>query len=175
MRQSRNIGFYDETRQFYHGKRADYCVYSDGRVTRTWKKSMVEELVSVYLNKGKAKLTCGNKEFVLKHVVAAAFLPEYRKGAAVICIDRNELNCSVDNLCVMNSKQLGKLTGHMAKAYVVNVTDLRTGKTKRFRSVREAAKALYCSCQTVLDYMKGKIKKGILSDYEIKRIAHTSK
>lgn len=170
MKQSRNIGFYDETRQFYHGKRADYCVYSDGRVTRTWKKSMVEELVSVYLRRGKAIVKCSNKEFVLKHIVAAAFLPEYRKGASVICIDQNELNCSVDNLCVMSARQLGRLAGRKTKSWKVIVTDLRTGKTKKFRSVREAAKALHCSYQTVLDFMKGKYKNSCLGDYEIKRI-----
>ena len=169
MRQSQHIGFYDETRQFYHGERADYCVYADGRVTRTWKKSMVEELVKVYMNQGKARVKCGQKEFVLKHVVAAAFLPEYRKGASVVCVDGDELNCSVDNLCVMSARQLGRLTGHKSKSHAVTVKDLSTGKVERYRSVKEAAKSLYCSFQTVLDYMEGKAKKSILSGYEIKR------
>lgn len=173
MRQSRNIGYYEETQQFHHGKRADYCVYADGRVTRTWKKSMVEELVKVYLNKGKAKMKCGQKEFVLKHIVAAAFLPEYRTGAAVICIDRNELNCSVDNLCVVGKRQLGRLTGHKSKSHKVTVEDLNTGEVKKYRSVREAAKSLHCSYQTVLDYMNGKIKKSCLCGYKIKRMEST--
>ncbi len=170
MRQSRNIGFCEDTKQFHHGKSADYCVYADGRVTRTWKKSMTEELVSVYLNKGKAKIKCGQKEFILKHVVAAAFLPEYRKGAAVICIDRNELNCHVDNLCVLGKKQLGRLTGHKAKSFKVTVEDLSTGKAQKYRSVREAAKSLHCSYQTVLDYMNGRAKNSCLRGYEIKRL-----
>ena len=43
MKQSRNVGFSEETRQFLHGARADYCIYGDGTITRTWKKSLIEE------------------------------------------------------------------------------------------------------------------------------------
>lgn len=174
MKQSRSIGYYEYTKQFYHSERADFCVYADGRVTRTWKKSMVEELVQVYMRRGKAMLKCGQKTFILKHVVAEAFIPEYRKGASVVCIDRNELNCSVDNLCVMSSRQLGRLTGHMAKSWKITVKELSTGKTQKFRSVREAAKSLNCSYQTLLDYMKGKVKNSCLCGYEIKRFTRTS-
>ena len=171
MRQSRNVGFSDETRQFLHGERADYCVYGDGTITRTWKKSMIEEKVAVYLRRGKAYVKCGGREMVLKHIVAAAFLPEYRKGASVVCIDRDEMNCAVDNLCVMTKKHLGRLTGHKATSEAVAVRDKRTGEIKKYRSVRRAAVALCCSYQTVLDYMNGKVKNSVLSDYQIKKLS----
>ena len=169
MKQSRNIGFFEDTKQFHHGARADYCVYSDGRVTRTWKKSMTEELVSVYLSKGKAMVKCGGKDYILKHVVATSFLPEYRKGASVVCVDGNEWNCNVDNLCVMSNRQLGRLTGYKSKSQAVQVTDLRTGTTQTYRSIREAAKSLHCSYQTVLDFMNGKSKNSCLQGYEVKK------
>ncbi len=170
MKQSRNIGYCEETRQFYHSERADFCVYADGRVTRTWKKSQIEELVKVYLKRGKASLKCGQKEFIRKHVVAAAFLPGYKKGANVICVDGDELNCAVDNLCVMSKQQLGRLTGYKAKSYAVAVKEPNTGRVTRFRSVRDAAKSLHCSYQTVLDHMKGKWRNGCLCGYVIERI-----
>lgn len=175
MKQNRKIGYSEETRQFLHGNRADYCVYGDGTITRTWKRSMIEEKVAVYTKHGKAYVKCDRRDMVLKHIVAAAFLPEYRKGAAVVCIDHDEMNCAVDNLCVMTAKHLGRLTGHKARSEAVIVLDKRTGEIKNYRSIRRAAVGLCCSYQTMLDYINGKVKNSVLNDYQIKKIREVKK
>ena len=100
MRQSRSIPFSLETYQFFHGKRADYCVYANGIITRTWKKSMIEEIVKPYMHKGNLTVKVSGKNLIVKHVVASAFLSDYSKGCSVVCIDSDETNCREDNLCV---------------------------------------------------------------------------
>lgn len=161
MRQSRNVGFSLETYQFCHGERADYCVYANGTITRTWKKSMVEEVVKAFMHKGRLTVKISGKHLPVKHVVAAAFIPSYRKGISVVCADGDETNCNVDNLCVISKRALGRITGWKAKAQRVAI-HLPDGSHKAYRSVREAAKALNCSYQTLLDYMAGNVKKSVL-------------
>lgn len=161
----------ENSTQFYHGPRADYCVYDSGLVTRTYKKSVREVRVAVYIRHGKAAVKCGQKEFILKHLVASKFIPGYKKGMAVICVDGNELNCGVENLCVMNKGQLGRLTGWQATAQALKVKDKSTGEVKTYRSIREAAKSLNCSYQTVLDYLKGTYKNSCLTNFKITKVA----
>ena len=160
----------ENSTQFYHGPRADYCVYDSGLVTRTYKKSIREVRVAVYMRRGKACVKCGQKEFILKHLVASKFLPDYKKGMPVICVDGDEMNCNVENLCIMSNAQLGRLTGWQATAQAIKVKNKTTGKVKTFRSVREAAKSLNCSYQTVLDYLKGTYKNSCLTDFKITKV-----
>lgn len=172
MKQSRNVGFSEETRQFLHGARADYCIYGDGTITRTWKKSLIEEKVKIYMHHGKAVAKCGNRELIVKHIVAAAFLPGYKKGASVVCIDGNERNVAAENICIVKKEQLGRLTGHKSRSQAITVKNLSTGEIKKYRSVRRCALALNCSYQTVLDYVSGKVKNSVLSGYKIKAVAN---
>lgn len=170
MRQSRNIPFCLETYQFFHGERADYCVYANGTITRTWKKSMIEEIVKPYMHKGKLTVHVSGKNFIVKHVVAAAFLPNYRKGCSVVCVDRDETNCGEDNLCVISKRALGRITGWMSKSQKIEI--LRPGERayKKYRSIREAAKSLNCSYQTLLDYVNKKNKSSVLDGIKVRVI-----
>ena len=168
MKNKSIVGYSIETRQFLHGKRADYCIYGDGSVTRTWKVSMVEERVRPYMHKGKLMVKCGQQEFTVKHLVAWAFLENYEKGDCIICVDRDERNCAVENLCVMKSRQLGKLTGHLSRSCPVFVRNNESGQEVRYRSVREGAKALHCSYQTLFNYIKKEYKNSCLSKYTVK-------
>lgn len=161
----------ENSTQFYHGPRADYCVYDSGLVTRTYKKSIREVKVAVYMRRGKAAVKCGQKEFILKHLVASKFIPEYKKGMSVVCVDGDEMNCGVENLCVIGAAQLGRLTGWRATSQAIKVKDKTTGEVKTFRSVREAAKSLNCSYQTVLDYLKGTYKNSCLTNFKITKVA----
>lgn len=160
-----------ESRQFYHGPRADYCVYESGLVTRTYKHGLKEFKVAVFMRRGKAAVKCGQKEFILKHLVASQFIPEYKKGMAVVCVDGDEFNCCVENLCVIGKSQLGRLTGWKSTSQPVKVENKTTGEVQTYRSIREAAKKLNCSYQTVLDYLKGTYKNSCLTDFSITKVA----
>lgn len=100
---------------------------------------------------------------------------EVAQVLGVVCIDRDEMNCAADNLCVMTAKRLGRLTGHKARGEAVVVRDKRTGEIKKYRSIRRAAVGLCCSYQTMLDYMNGKVKNSVLNDYQIKKIREVKK
>lgn len=169
MKTCRSIRASDYTQQFFHGKRADYCVYGNGTVTRTWRKSWIEEIVTPYLSKGKLTVKCGGKEFIVKHLVAQAFLPDYQKGLSVVCVDGNEKNCDMENLCVINKTALGRITGGKTrKAKKIYVRNIETNEHFTADSVRAAAKKMSCSYQTLLDYIAGKVKKSVLSNYEVR-------
>lgn len=170
MKQSRYIEFSVDTWQFCKGQRADYCVYACGYVTRTWKKSMIEELVKPYKRRGKLIVKCNQKEFTLKHLVAAGFLPDYKKGDNVICVDGNENNCHIDNLCIVSKKHLGRITGHLARSKKIQVKSLVNGEIKEYGSIRKAAKGLNCSYQTIIDKINNKYKNTCISDYEFKEV-----
>lgn len=162
MRQSRVIGFQVKTKQFHHGNRADFCVYADGTITRTWKKSMVEEKVKPFISHGKLTVKCGGRQFIVKHLVASAFLKDYQKGASVICVDGNNWNCCEENLCVVPKKMLGRITGWKARSQGILIKKENEKNFRAYRSIREAAKALNCSYQTLIDYINSKNKHSIL-------------
>ena len=162
---------YKECRIFYETQRAIYCAYDNGSITRTWKGNKHEEECKVYLNKNNAFVKAGQKNIIVKHLMAELFIKGYKKGMPVLCADKNELNCSVDNLIICTKRQLGKETGHLShKNHQLRVT-FPNGKVKTYNSVRKASNELYCSYQTIIDYMNGKSINSILSGYKIKRIA----
>jgi hypothetical protein len=106
------------------------------------------------------------KENAIKHLVAAALTKKYTKGSNVVCKDGNEANCDYKNLVLIGKRTLGRETGFLSKSKKVLVT-FPDDSRQIFRSVRECAKALFCSYQTVSDYINGKSKKSVLSDYSI--------
>ena len=149
---------------FLRGKVYDYCVYENGKVTRTAKRSLKEIHVAVYLNKGRATIKAGQKEFALKHIVAQCFIKKYKKGLCVICCDGNELNCAVKNLLVCDKRFLGKRTGYLGRAKKIEINGVQ------YRSVREGAKALFCSHQTLLDYINRKNKNSVLKGVKVRYV-----
>ncbi len=165
---------YSETVIFHEGQRCWYCAYDNGLITRTWKKSLKEDIVKAYIKKTTSNqyacVKVDGKEITVKHLMAKYFLYGYKKGMPVVCIDKNEYNCHPDNLELFTNRELGKETGRLAKSnHKIRVT-APDGKCLEYFSVRECAKALYCSYQTILDYMNNKTKNSILQDYIINRV-----
>jgi len=97
----------------------------------------------------------------LKNLVAKHFVKGYRVGDFVECIDGNPFNCKVANLRIYTHSEHGKRTGWQSRSQAVVVGDVE------YRSVREAAKALHVSYQTLLDYMGGKVKHSVIRDIPI--------
>lgn len=137
------------------------------------KKSYKEHKLSGYVKQGRKNapyvIKLGNKEKCIKHLVAQAFIPEY-KGAKsnILHKDGNKKNCRVDNLIVVPKSQVAKITGPQSRSQKIIVTDHK-GTEIVYSSIRKAANSLNCSYQTLLDYINGRYKKSVLDGYKIRK------
>ena len=59
-------------------------------------------------------------------------------------------------------REVARITGPMSRSQAVVVQD-KGRKPKEYSSIRKAAKALYVSYQTLLDYLTGKYKSSVLN------------
>jgi len=139
-----------------------YQVRADGMIIRTSKKRFVESRVKPFMKRGKLMVKIANREYCVKHLVAAAFMPRYRKGYGVIHRDGDPVNCGLGNLVVMSARKLGRVTGGDSRRKPVTYGGVE------YYSVRDYAKKLYCSCQTLSDYLNGKTRKGVLTGKDIR-------
>lgn len=156
-------------RTFAEGKRFLYSVSQYGRFIRTLKSTYKEEDVVVYLNKYRACVKINGKTYTAKHIVAEQFCPEYQKGMAVVCVDGNALNISLNNLRLFTRQELGKATGHKSTSKPIMFDG------KRYRSVREAAKNEYVSYQTIHNYINGRYKRNVLEGHKVRYIKENHK
>ena len=148
------------------GKIYDYFACSDGYVLKVTKKTYNESRVCAYYRRGDLSVKINQKEQKLKHIIARAFIPKYKPGMCVTFKDGNRYNCAATNLLVYNKRELGEKTGHMSRARDIKIM-FPDGEIKHYRSIRQAAKDLYVSYQTLADYIKGSTKSSVLSEYKI--------
>lgn len=143
-----------------------YYVSTKGEVFAHDKFSSKVTKLEPYLKQGKPRLSIHHtKDPYLKHCVwfvATGHWPTIDEN--VIPIDGNEQNCDFTNLKLVDKREVAKVTGPMSQSQAVIVQE-RGQPPKEYRSVRQAAKALYVSYQTLLDYLKGKYKTSVLKKY----------
>ena len=138
------------------GKRYYYSVREDGVVFKTSKAHFVESRAQVYLKRGQATIKVNQKEQTLKNLVARHFVVGYRNGDYVEVLDGNPFNCAAGNLGLYTQSEHGKRTGYRSRSQKVIADGVE------YRSIRECAKALHVSYQTLLDYMSGTVKHSVL-------------
>lgn len=98
-----------------------------------------------------------DKDFNCARLVANAFIKPLTKQDRVYHKNRMEFDNDYKNLQVISLKELGKRTGHMSKSQ--RVVEIRNNEIiKSWGSARKAAKDLFVSYQTVMDYCNGKVK-----------------
>ena len=99
-----------------------------------------------------------DKDFNCARLVANAFIKTLTKEDRVYHKNKLENDNNWRNLEVVSLKELGKRTGHISKSQrVVEVKDNEI--IRDWSSARKAAKDLYVSYQTVMDYCNKKVKK----------------
>lgn len=153
--------------------RHKYYVSNQGYVLSVSSKSYKERKLTGYVKQGRVNapyvIKLGNKEKCIKHLVAQAFIPEY-KGADsnILHKDGDKRNCRADNLIVVPKRQVCRITGPQSRSQKIIVTD-RQGHETIYSSIRKAANNLNCSYQTLLDYMNGRYKKSVLDGYTIRK------
>lgn len=98
-----------------------------------------------------------DKDINCARLVANAFIGKLKKEDRIYHKNKMEWDNYYRNLKVVSLKELGKLTGHIAKSQrVVEVKDDEI--IRDWPSARKAAKDLYVSYQTVMDYCNKKVK-----------------
>ena len=144
------------------GKVYIYSVGDNGSIIKTSRKQYIETTVKPYFKRGKLTVKIANKEYTVKHLVAAAFLDGYKKGMSVCHKDGNPNNCAADNLVIVGRQELGRLTGGDSgrKPVIYNGVE--------YYSIRECAKVLYCSRNTLLNHLAGNVKNSVLDGIDVK-------
>lgn len=155
-------------------KKHKYYVSNQGYILSVTSKSYKEHKLKGYIKQGQKNAPCvvkiGTAEHCVKHLVAQAFLPEYRgSDSNIFHKDGNKMNCRADNLIIIPKSQVSKITGPQSRSQAVIVVD-NNGLKTIFSSIRKAANNLNCSYQTLLDYMNGKSKKSVLDGFTITKI-----
>lgn len=143
-----------------------YFIHTSGVVGVIYKNGK-ERLLKGYIKKGCLVVKINNKVVKVKNLVAKEMFSVYIEGKhSVINKDGNPRNCDCFNLKILDSKTLGRKTGGLA-----NLSKAVSVDGVIYKSVRSASKALFCSYQTLLDYLSGKYKSSVLCGYkEIKYV-----
>lgn len=147
-----------------------WYINSMGYVVRLSKKDNSKRVLKPFFKKRNICVKVSGKTTYIKTLVAKYFCHEYKPGICIGFKDNDPTNCNIENLYFYSYEENGRLTGHMSKAQPLIIEFQKGNKKERieFRSIREAAKHLYCSYQTLLDYLKGKYKTSVLNDYNMK-------
>lgn len=155
-----------ESRVFVWYVNSEGFVYKIIKSTITPTFSGSKIMLPGYVKNGFKMIKVRSKEYKLSHLVASKFIKGYYPGCCVNYKDNNKLNCNVENLFIYSKSEHGKNTGYRSKAKAVIIK--KNGINKVYRSVREAAKAIYVSYQTLLDYLAGIYKTSVIDDLDLK-------
>ena len=145
----------------------DYYCDENGNVYHKWNKGM-KKLTPYRKSTGKSAgkyivHICQNykrKEVAVSKMVWESFYGEVPKGYSVVHINGAKSMNDLYNLILMSNEDIGHTTGgKTGKAKWV--IDHDTGKI--YKGCRSAAKALYCSKQTICDICNGLRKKPIVN------------
>lgn len=141
-------------------KMSRYYVSTKGEAFRIDKSTNNQSKLTPSMHNGQARLHIhGLKNPELKRLVWKIAGRPLDKDIHIQCIDGNEMNCNIENLRAIPKKEAARVTGPMSRSRAVIIK--KNGKEKEYRSVREAAKALYVSYQTLLDYLNRRYKSSV--------------
>lgn len=98
-----------------------------------------------------------NKELTCARLVANYFIKKLEKNDCVYHKNKLENDNFYRNLEIISRQELNKRVGHLSKSK--RVVEVKNGEiVRQWRSGRTAAKDLFVSHQTVMDYCNKKIK-----------------
>lgn len=136
-----------------------YYASSLGRIVKVYKNG--KEHIMSYYSKKKDKckkyyVKIHNYERIVAQVIYEAFYGRIQRGCSVYHVNGIKSDNAIANLRIATKSELGKKTGFRSgKAKAVYDID----NNRFYRSVREAARHLYVSSETVRNICLGKTKK----------------
>ena len=148
--------------KIHESDRAIWYADTRGFILKKYKISGKYTLLKGYIKDGFRVVKINSKECRFARVIAKTFMKEYHDDLLIGYKDNNKKNCSLDNLYLYTRRLHGKKTGYLSKSVPVIISDKKKGSVE-FRSVRQAAKSLYVSYQTLLDYLAGRVDHSVLN------------
>lgn len=152
-----------------------YYAVNDGTVIRKHKLTKIITPCCMYLRKATGKrvypymmVKYCNRDTQLSTLIAKSFVRGFDSKKQFIDFkDGNCRNCSVDNLVIKsrsNIPSLSKATQMQSKPVVV----IKDGQKIIYKSIRAAARHMYISYQTIIDYLKGYTKNPYVIPCDVK-------
>lgn len=134
-----------------------YYIHTSGVVCVRYKNGKERKLEG-FVKDDDLYVKIENKAVKVKSLVAREMCPKYNSQQySVVLKDGNPKNCDWYNIEIFTKQELGKKTGILAgKNKKVSING------KVYESVRVAAKELFVSYQTLLDYLSGKVNKSVI-------------
>ncbi len=137
-----------------------WYINSEGFIFKRSKKTNEDYYLKGYMKNGFLTIKVNFKEHRFKNLVAQFFHKEWFPGCLVGLKDGNQNNISITNLYIYSKKCHGKRTGYLSNSKPVII--IENGLIFKYRSVREAAKSLYVSYQTLSDYLNNSFESSVL-------------
>lgn len=145
---------YESNRKLFYVSTQGFATSID---TRTGKKKILKKCI----HQGLVRVSIhGLRHPMLKRLVWKIVHGDLADDWLVECIDGDETNCNYLNLRIISKTDSAKISGPKSRSRAVIVQ--QGEMTSHYRSVREAAKGLFVSYQTLLDYLDGKVKCSVL-------------
>lgn len=130
-----------------------YYATKDGKVYVVYKSGKVKYLTG-YMKDNKWCVKVGDRNYVVKNIIASLFIKEYKSGDVVMLKnDKDPRKVSVDNLIVVDKAAYAKMTGPMSRSKKVGLYE-NGNLVRTFRFAREAGRKMYCSHQMVSDWLQ---------------------
>lgn len=153
------LGKYENWIPGFEGR---YSATESGKIFHHYKSVTPRELKG-YLKGNSYCVKLNGKEYNFNRIIWETFkgpIPEgYLVTRKLNILDQNYLA----NLQLKTKAEHGKKTGPKAKSKAVVLMDENGNVIDSWTSARKAAKDLFCSYQTVMDYCNKKVKKPMIN------------
>lgn len=141
-----------------------YYIHTSGVVGVVYKNGKEVLLRGALFHNKDLVIKIEGKQMKVKNLVAREVFNGYVEGVhSVVLKDGNPRNCDCYNMRIYTKQELGRATGSKSKKSQPVIID-----GVKYSSVRAAAKELFVSYQTILDYLSNKYKKSVLGGKHIK-------
>lgn len=154
-------------KKWIHGYKGRYFATWDGKIVRVYESGKTRQLKGY--KKGNlycVKLTNHHgitKEYTFQRIIWETFKgpipPGYLVTRKIAVLTENGMH----NLRLRTKQQHGKKTGALARSKQVELLNEKGEIIDSWSSARKAAKELYFSYQTIMDYCNQKVKKPLVN------------
>ena len=175
--------FEDYHKKFHESTLRIYYISTKGKVGYVWRKELTKNgnrMDERFINWLDPKTVIRNKKpiltivihstkFTVKNLVAKEFIKGYKFKDHLVDHRNNDYqNCSVMNLMLVSKHKRLSEKASDRKTMLIAVRKRYESGWKHYRSIKEAAEALFVFNDTLANYLNRKTHYSILQDYDFK-------
>lgn len=175
--------FEDYHKLFHESTLRLYYISTRGKIGFIWKKQLkankgkmderlinwIEPKTIIRNNQPLLAAVIDSDRMVIKNLMAKHFIKGYNfKDHLVDYRDGSYLNCSLLNLMLVNKHKRLSDKASDRRTMLIAVKKKFEGQWNHYRSIKEAAEALYVFNDTLSNYLNHKTHYSVLQDYEFK-------